>query len=110
LCISAKKVTKIEDCTLLKQLDELTKERMDIVCDNFKPGVPLNIDVSVTDPRQLKYTGSEYPIPPGRAALDRETEKCMKYGGNDRWALHLRLLLLNLLVAGALQLVRFLRL
>ena len=46
-------VTRIEDPNLNKLADIISKRRTDFVCDNFLPGVPLTLDVAVTDPRQF---------------------------------------------------------
>jgi hypothetical protein len=77
LCITAGLITRKEDSSGLKQLNINTKQRMDIVCDNFKPGIPLNIDTSIIDIRQQKYCTAV--VPAGKAALDRENEKNIKY-------------------------------
>jgi hypothetical protein len=78
LCQYAGLVTRKETSETLQLIDIDNNQRLDIVCDNFNPGVALNIDVSVTDPRQLSI---KRPVP-GRAAQIREAEKMKKYSGN----------------------------
>jgi len=51
MCKSAGLTTLIEDMQTLKQNDIDTKSRVDIICDNFLPGVPMGIDISIADPR-----------------------------------------------------------
>ena len=50
----------------LKQNDiDTTKSRVDIICDNFLPGVPMGTDISIADPRQSGLTVKSIP---GKAA------------------------------------------
>jgi ribonuclease HI len=63
---------------VLKQNDIDTKSRVDAICDNFLPGVPMAFDHSITDPRQSGL--SVKPIP-GKAAKKREYLKLKKFHG-----------------------------
>ena len=38
-----------------------TKSRVNIRCDNFLPGVPMGIDISIADPRQSGLTVKSIP-------------------------------------------------
>ncbi len=53
-----------------------TKSRVDIICDNFLPGVPMGIDISIADPRQSGLTVKSIP---GKAAKKREYSKIQKF-------------------------------
>jgi hypothetical protein len=46
-------INRIEDTQVMQSVDINSQKRMDITADNFLPGTSLNIDVSVTDPRQI---------------------------------------------------------
>ena len=61
MCKSAGLTTLIEDMQTLKQNDIDTKSRVDIICDNFLPGVPMGIDISIADPRQSGLTVKSIP-------------------------------------------------
>ena len=53
LCKAAGLTTRIEDVKTLKQNNIDTKNRrVDAICDNFLPGIPLAFDHSIADPRQ----------------------------------------------------------
>ena len=68
---------------VLVNLDNPTsKERLDVLVDNYTPGKSLYIDVSVTDVLQQKYnTGtSPAPVAIGKAAEDREETKTKDHG------------------------------
>ena len=60
----------------LKQNDIDTKSRVDIICDNFLPGIPMGIDISIADPRQSGLTVKSIP---GKAAKKREYSKIQKF-------------------------------
>ena len=77
MCKSAGLTTRIEDMQTLKQNDIDTKSRVDIICDNFLPGVlPMGIDISIADPRQSGLTVKSIP---GKAAKKREYSKIQKF-------------------------------
>jgi hypothetical protein len=75
MCTHAGLTNRREDSEVLKLIDIDTKERIDLVVDNFLPGISLNIDVAVCDPRQLRGTTPE----PGKAAKMREQVKNKHY-------------------------------
>ena len=75
LCKHAGLITRPEDSSLNKLVDENTKKKTDFTCDNFLPGVPITFDASVTDPRQFVPVNPQ----PGKAAQTREKEKIKKY-------------------------------
>jgi hypothetical protein len=56
-----------------------TRKSVDMTVDNFDGLVGLGIDISVIDPRGTKYNRMHKPIPPGKAAMDREKHKVGKY-------------------------------
>ena len=76
MCKAAGLTTRIEDMEVLKQNDIDTKSRVDAICDNFLPGVPMAFDHSIADPRQSGL--SVKPIP-GKAAKKREHSKLQKF-------------------------------
>jgi ribonuclease HI len=76
MCKSAGLTTRIEDMQTLKQNDIDTKSRVDIICDNFLPGVPMGMDISIADPRQSGLTVKSIP---GKAAKKREYSKIQKF-------------------------------
>ena len=55
MCKAAGLTTRIEDMEVLKQNDIDTKSRVDAICDNFLPGVPMAFDHSITDPGKVVY-------------------------------------------------------
>ena len=57
-----------------------TKERLDLVVDNYTPGKSLYIDVSISDVMQKKYNTSLTPVAIGKAAADREATKISNHG------------------------------
>jgi hypothetical protein len=69
-------INRTEDSKIIQSVDIYSQKRIDITADNFIPGVSLNLDVSITDPRQLHFAK---PVP-GKAALMREKEKISIYG------------------------------
>ena len=60
----------------LKQNNIDTKSRVDVICDNFLPGVPMAFDNSIADPRQTGLTVK--PIP-GKASKKREYSNIEKF-------------------------------
>jgi hypothetical protein len=56
LCKAAGSTTRIEDVETLKQNNIDTKNRrVDAICDNFLPGIPMAFDDhSIADPPQTK--------------------------------------------------------
>jgi hypothetical protein len=56
-----------------------TRKSVDMTVDNFEGLVSLGIDISVIDPRGTSYHRIRKPIPPGKAAKDREKDKFDKY-------------------------------
>ena len=60
----------------LKQNNIDSKSRVDVICDNFFPGVPMAFDNSIADPRQTGLTVK--PIP-GKASKKREYSKIEKF-------------------------------
>ena len=46
--------TRIEAVEMLKQnnIDDTKNRRVDAICDNFLPGIPMAFDHSIADPRQ----------------------------------------------------------
>jgi hypothetical protein len=68
--------TRKEDSEIIKMVNMDSSERVDLTCDNFQPGVPLSIDVAVTDPRQLR---DKSPCQ-GKAASVLEKVKRKHYG------------------------------
>ena len=75
LCRHAGLITRPEDPSLNKMVDENTKKKTDFTCDNFLPGVPITFDASITDPRQFVLMSPQ----PGKAAKVREREKIKKH-------------------------------
>jgi hypothetical protein len=69
-------INRIEDTQVMQSVDINSQKRMDITADNFLPGTSLNIDVSVTDPRQICLATAI----PGKAADTREKQKIAHYG------------------------------
>ena len=66
MCKAAGLTTRIEDMDTLKQNNIDTKSRVNAICDNFLPGIPIMaFDHSIADPRQSGL--SVKPIP-GKAA------------------------------------------
>jgi len=76
MCNAAGLSTRIEDMDTLKQNNIDTKSRVDIVCDNFLPGIPMAFDHSIADPRQSGLVAKTIP---GKAAKKREISKITKY-------------------------------
>jgi ribonuclease HI len=76
MCKAAGLSTRIEDLDTLKQNNIDTKSRVDIVCDNFLPGIPMAFDHSIADPRQSGLVAKTIP---GKAAKKREISKITKY-------------------------------
>eukprot|EP01036_Dinobryon_divergens_P029340 gene29340-38419_t len=76
MCKAAGLSTRIEDMDTLKQNNIDTKSRVDIVCDNFLPGIPMAFDHSIADPRQSGLVAKAIP---GKAAKKREFSKITKY-------------------------------
>ena len=60
-----------KDSNLNKLAGIKSKRRTDFVCDKFLPGVPLTLDVAVTDPRQFVLVKPQ----PGKAPLLRRNQK-----------------------------------
>jgi hypothetical protein len=79
MCSMAGLITNTEASDLLKLGNPNTKQRIDISADNYLPGKSLNIDTSITDPRQVKYSVRVQAVPPGQPSSDREDEKRNKY-------------------------------
>ena len=79
MCRAAGLTTRIEDLETLKQGNIDTKSRVDAICDNFLPGIPMAFDHSIADPRQSGL--SLKPIP-GKAAKKREHSKVNKFRDN----------------------------
>jgi hypothetical protein len=69
-------INRTEDTQIIQSVELHSKKRMDITADNFAPGISLNIDVSITDPRQLHLSKAI----PGKAAEMREIHKKQIYG------------------------------
>ena len=69
MCKAAGLTTRIEDMETLKQNNIDTKSRVDAICDNFLPGIPMAFDHSIADPRQ---SGLSVKSIPGKAAKKRE--------------------------------------
>jgi hypothetical protein len=69
-----------EDRQIILDHNPNSKQRMDIVIDNFDNGAPLSIDFSIIDCRNEQYTTSWSAAMPGQAAKDREQYKIKKYG------------------------------
>jgi ribonuclease HI len=76
MCKAAGLTTRIEDMETLKQNNIDSKSRVDVICDNFFPGVPMAFDNSIADPRQTGLTVK--PIP-GKASKKREYSKIEKF-------------------------------
>ena len=76
MCIAAGLTCRIEDMETLKLNDIDTKSRVDVICDNFIPGLPMAFDQSIADPRQTGLSAK--PIP-GKAAKKREYSKIEKF-------------------------------
>ena len=79
LCKAAGLTTRIEDMETLKQNNIDTKSRVDAICDNFLPGIPMAFDHSIADPRQ---SGLSVKSIPGKAAKKREYSKINKFRDN----------------------------
>ena len=52
MCRAAGLTTRIEDMETLKQGNIDIKSRVDAICDNFLPGIPMAFDHSIADPRK----------------------------------------------------------
>jgi hypothetical protein len=79
MCRAAGLTTQIEDMETLKQGNIDTKSRVDAICNNCLPGIPMAFDHSIADPRQSGL--SLKPIP-GKAAKKREHSKVNKFRDN----------------------------
>ena len=69
MCRAAGLITRIEDMETLKQNNIDTKSRVDAICDNFLPGIPMAFVHSIADPRQC---GLSVKSIPRKAAKKRE--------------------------------------
>ncbi len=67
--------------TLVDVTNPTSKERLDLIVDNYTPGKALYIDVSVIDVLQKKYN-SPTPLVVGKAAADREADKIKAHGAS----------------------------
>ena len=76
MCTAAGLTTRLEDMDTLKQNNIDSKSRVDLICDNFLPGLPMAFDHSIADPRQ---SGLSVQPKPGKAANKRELSKKVKY-------------------------------
>lgn len=57
LCKAAGSTTRIEDVETLKQNNiDIKNRRVDVICDNFLPGIPMALDDHsiIADPPQTK--------------------------------------------------------
>jgi len=68
-----------EDRQIILENDPNSKQRMDVIIDNFEDGSSLSIDVSIVDCRNVQYARNAELLP-GQAAKDRENYKIKKYG------------------------------